>query len=83
MKSGLTVSEWGLYRTHSKFTGRFIAGCWKKYGLIPAAETPPTPDETDVLDVGDVVEGLGGYDLATRLSRCGSRGAAFVTAWLK
>ena len=32
----------------------------EKYGALLWAETPITPDEPDVLDGGDVVEGIGG-----------------------
>ena len=35
-----------------------------KRGLPPGEETPVTPDEPDVLDAGDVVEGIGVDGLA-------------------
>ena len=32
---------------------------WASKGVYPGAETPDIPDEVDVPDVGDVVEGVG------------------------
>jgi hypothetical protein len=41
----------------------------KKYGAYPGVETPLTPDEPDVLDADDVLQGLGVAGLATVVSR--------------
>jgi len=48
-----------LYRISSELTGRYGCEFQNKYGAYPGVETPITPDEPDVLDAGDVVEGLG------------------------
>jgi hypothetical protein len=48
-----------LYKILSKFTGRYIARCRKKYGVYPVAENSSSPDEPDVVDAGVVVEGVG------------------------
>jgi hypothetical protein len=45
-----------LYRTPSKFSGRYIARHRKKYGAHPWVESPNTPDG---LDAGGGVEGVG------------------------
>jgi len=39
-------------------------------GPTPGAEAPLTPDEADVLDAGDVVEGLCGARLVSTSSGC-------------
>ena len=59
-------------------------------GEHPGVEIPVTPDEPDVLDANDVVEGVGGGGLATGLSggsgwvaACGSRDSAVLAAGLQ
>jgi hypothetical protein len=59
---GYTSWPHTLYRTPSKFSGRYIARHRKKYGGRPWVESPNTPDEPGVLDAGDAVEGLGVCD---------------------
>ena len=59
-------------------------------GSIGGVETPNTPDKPDALDGGDVVEGIGGGDLATSASSemgclmvSGSREGVFLAARLE
>ena len=48
--------------TIKNFTGRYIDGCGREREPIPRGEeTAITPDEPDVLDGGDVVEGVGSW----------------------
>ena len=59
------VSGVRLYRKSKNSSGRYVARSGKKYGTYPREETPLTPDGLDVLDAGDVVEGVGVDRLAS------------------
>ena len=51
-------------RILQKFHGQICCGIGCERGTTPGLETPITPDEPDVLDADDVVDGGGGGGLA-------------------
>ncbi len=70
---GIRFRHWsvagpGRNEISQKFTGRIFARSGAKGAYTPGAETPDQPDEVDVLDAGDVVEGLGVNGLASTAS---------------
>jgi hypothetical protein len=71
------VNRWflgvGLYGKSKSFIGRYVAGSGTQRGLTPGLVKAYTPDGPDVLDGGDVVEGVVGEGLASgcRVRRVG------------
>jgi hypothetical protein len=49
--------------------GQICCVLWKKHGVYPGVKHPVSPDEPDVLDAGDGVDGLG-VDAWRRVVEC-------------
>lgn len=64
----LQMNQGRAFRSLLEIYGQIFCHIWCEKGAYPGEETPDIPDEPDVLDGGDAVEGLGGGGLASSLS---------------
>jgi hypothetical protein len=76
------VSRWFLgvrvYRKFKNSSGRVYEELLLERGLYPGGETPVTPDEPDVLEGGDLVDGVWGRVVGVGFVECGG---LCVTLW--